>query len=1226
MDDLTGSIDFSVLKEDVFEGMTMVGAAFAGLDGGMQEAITDERIEFGDKVLETYEVVSDAISGGMGSVWRVHHGNWGIDLAMKRPHPRFFAEASAHRKAAFLDECEHWIEMGLHPNIVSCYYVRAVGGVPTVFSEWMDRGSLKDVIANGALYDGEEGDVQERILDIAIQAARGLAFSQERDLLHQDVKPGNLLVTGDWEVKVADFGLAKAVSKLGDEDAEGGADADPWADAFSSALSSLGMYAEARAAFPTGYTLAYCPQEQADGAPAQAWMDVYAWALVVLEMYAGERLWDVGSEAAECFDDIAAKLNWKAPEQVISLLQDCLVERGAITFDEVTRRCEEAYRQMTGKRYPRPDARGVLSSALSLSNYALSFLDLGKEERALELWDEAVKVDSACVPALYNRTLFGYRTGLLDDVAAVAALRTLAYSGDNDPEAFWALARIQLECRDADLPKTLDKIEELFPDADAGELDSMREAAERNFPKQVYHFNNPNSGPVDVSPDGTHLLIHDSDCGRETESVIFCDIEEREEISRMIREPDVEPHAEVRAMLSKDNQFAFGIYAQDPFVYKWRTSDGEQIVAMVMRKIPGEQICAYDVDAAGEWAILGSTSGRVGFLRTEKQETASFTTVQGHFGVCITDDGRKGLVSCREEDRIEICNREDGSLVKISVPSPVFAHFALDDTCVLSISGDASPMIRLHDVVSGECRYEVPFPRLDEFMGRQGQFSMSMDGRRVLLRGNKGYLLFDVAAHRWLITLTENQIGEQTNLTFKAFLPGAGDRVYLTSFLSSLRGIELPSFTEDSPWNLSVIRTAKESFEEEEAFAGFVVWAEDALDSGDVPTALECAAKAATVGEGRFRSDEAYTSLVRSLMSRCAIAAVGTPLLLDRTPVFTAPIAVLSPSPDGALIAAISQDGELAVVDASSGSAVYRDVARRHAHLKKPLWLGTTLYSLVVAGLGDMPDGYVNRPFRISDSSGQTGRMGISYRGVDLGGSACGQIFAFDLGDLAGGEEALAEDPAKPALGAQDVTDYQVMRGGAEFLCRKLDGSVSRIAVEGAEKVLMGPDEEYQITGSALSRNERVAVLSVGDIMNFQKAETCSSKAVFFDATSGKILFKTVDASITSACAFTDDGRYAIVGNDVFDFHGGAQGSIPIDGDVHVAFLENRYAVGLEANGALSVCELSSRQQVLSAEVGDGPTAIACSPDGAMLYVGNSQGQLATWLWDHELEVAQVFD
>ena len=105
----------------------------------------------GNTLLETYRVVSDAINGGMGSVWKVHHESWDTDLAMKRPQPRYFAEGSQQRKEAFLRECENWIDLGLHPNIVSCYYVREIGGVPTVFSEWMDGGSLRDRMHDGTL-------------------------------------------------------------------------------------------------------------------------------------------------------------------------------------------------------------------------------------------------------------------------------------------------------------------------------------------------------------------------------------------------------------------------------------------------------------------------------------------------------------------------------------------------------------------------------------------------------------------------------------------------------------------------------------------------------------------------------------------------------------------------------------------------------------------------------------------------------------------------------------------------------------------------------------------------------------------------------------------------------------------------------------------------------------------------------------------------------------------
>ena len=177
MDFSTSSISNSLSKDSMYEEMSMLQASMDDAasrlaDGMKQEVLSNERIQNGDEILETYRVTSDAIHGGMGSVWRVHHKNWDVDLAMKRPQPRFFAEGSSRRKEEFVAECENWIKLGLHPNIVSCYYVRDIGGVPSIFSEWMDNGSLKDRIRDSSLYDGSKAEVQKRILDIAIQTAR----------------------------------------------------------------------------------------------------------------------------------------------------------------------------------------------------------------------------------------------------------------------------------------------------------------------------------------------------------------------------------------------------------------------------------------------------------------------------------------------------------------------------------------------------------------------------------------------------------------------------------------------------------------------------------------------------------------------------------------------------------------------------------------------------------------------------------------------------------------------------------------------------------------------------------------------------------------------------------------------------------------------------------------------------------------------------------------------
>ena len=140
------SLSRSISKIDEKEAMSLTYASLKEAADRKENSITTERLEKDNTILETYTIISDPISGGMGSVWQVHHEGWNMDLAMKRPRPKYFAEGGVERKKNFLRECENWIRLGLHPNIVSCYYVREISGVPSVFSEWMDGGSLKDRI------------------------------------------------------------------------------------------------------------------------------------------------------------------------------------------------------------------------------------------------------------------------------------------------------------------------------------------------------------------------------------------------------------------------------------------------------------------------------------------------------------------------------------------------------------------------------------------------------------------------------------------------------------------------------------------------------------------------------------------------------------------------------------------------------------------------------------------------------------------------------------------------------------------------------------------------------------------------------------------------------------------------------------------------------------------------------------------------------------------------
>ena len=222
-----------------------------------------------------FEVVGQLGKGGMGLVYKVHSRHYNSDLAVKCPRPEIFAKTGG--KENFVREAETWVNLGDHPHIVSCYFVETLGGIPHIFAEYIGGGSLADWIRWRLLYkDGPEQALQ-RMLDAAIQSAWGLHYAHEQGLVHQDVKPANILMTTSGIAKVTDFGLAKAQAMAGVEQMP---------RTGQSILVSWG-----------GMTPAYCSPEQAAGRPLSRKTDIWSWAVSVLEMFVGAVTWMVGDEA-----------------------------------------------------------------------------------------------------------------------------------------------------------------------------------------------------------------------------------------------------------------------------------------------------------------------------------------------------------------------------------------------------------------------------------------------------------------------------------------------------------------------------------------------------------------------------------------------------------------------------------------------------------------------------------------------------------------------------------------------------------------------------------------------------------------------------------------------------------------------------------------------------------------------------------------------------------------
>ena len=107
-----------------------------------------EAWKVGDVILDLYEVTGILGEGGMGRVYRVHHRGWNTDLAIKSPKPEIFNKASG--KQDFTRECETWVNLGLHPYIVSCYYVRTLGGIPRVLTRAFRRVNRCGRCASGS--------------------------------------------------------------------------------------------------------------------------------------------------------------------------------------------------------------------------------------------------------------------------------------------------------------------------------------------------------------------------------------------------------------------------------------------------------------------------------------------------------------------------------------------------------------------------------------------------------------------------------------------------------------------------------------------------------------------------------------------------------------------------------------------------------------------------------------------------------------------------------------------------------------------------------------------------------------------------------------------------------------------------------------------------------------------------------------------------------------------
>ena len=381
----------------------------------------------GDVILGLYEVLDVVRTGGMGLVYRVRHRDWRIDLAVKTPRRALVSSPIAVRN--FQVEAEAWVGLGLHPNVVGCVYVRTLHGVPRVFAEWVDGGSLAESVRGGHLYEGGHHHALRRMLDIAIQFAWGLEHAHEQDMIHQDVKPANVMLTPDGIVKVTDFGLARA---------------------------RIATEASSLVAGRAEMTPEYCSPEQAapvGEARLSPATDVWSWAISVLELFVGEPPCGFGPTAGEVFAEFRnTGTRYPAipalPAGLAALLEDCFRPDPADrpgAMGEIADALIEVYEEALGETWQRsrPDPFSMVAD--DLSNHALSLLDLGRTRQAEDLFEQALESDPLNPHAVYNSGLHLWRTGRASDAALVAELEAVGAAPSAGAITAYLLGLVHLE-------------------------------------------------------------------------------------------------------------------------------------------------------------------------------------------------------------------------------------------------------------------------------------------------------------------------------------------------------------------------------------------------------------------------------------------------------------------------------------------------------------------------------------------------------------------------------------------------------------------------------------------------------------------------------------------------------------------------------------------------------------------------------------------------------------